>query len=412
MKYDEAKKILEKYNQEHILKSYERLNEADKEKLLEQVLRIDFEQILNLYEKTKEKVEFKDSKIEPVPSVDSATLLEQERKKYTEVGEEIIKSGKLAAVTMAGGQGTRLGHNGPKGTYDLGLPSHKSLFEILCDGLKETWNKYGTVVPWYIMTSRENNDATVKFFEDNNYFGYPKDAVTMFKQGELPMVDEDGKLIIDENGFIKEAADGHGGIFESLYRNGALDDMKKRGIEWIFVGGVDNPLVRMTDVMFTGFAAANNYKAASKTIVKAYPEEKVGVFCKKDGKPYVIEYTEISEEMANERNDKNELVYGDGHMLLNIFNIDILEQIASSKLPYHSAHKKSSFMNENGEIIKPESPNAYKFEAFLFDAFTLLPEVGLYRGKREEDFSPVKNAEGVDSPITARRDYMKYHNIK
>ena len=305
MKYDEAKKILEKYNQEHILKSYERLNEADKEKLLEQVLRIDFEQILNLYEKTKEKVEFKDSKIEPVPSVDSATLLEQERKKYTEVGEEIIKSGKLAAVTMAGGQGTRLGHNGPKGTYDLGLPSHKSLFEILCDGLKETWNKYGTVVPWYIMTSRENNDATVKFFEDNNYFGYPKDAVTMFKQGELPMVDEDGKLIIDENGFIKEAADGHGGIFESLYRNGALDDMKKRGIEWIFVGGVDNPLVRMTDVMFTGFAAANNYKAASKTIVKAYPEEKVGVFCKKDGKPYVIEYTEISEEMANERNDKN-----------------------------------------------------------------------------------------------------------
>ena len=413
MNYDEAKNILEKYNQEHILKSYDRLDDLGKEKLLNQISRIDFNQILNLYEKTKEKIEFKDSKIEPIPSIDSENLLDQEKEKYMEVGEEIIKSGKLAVVTMAGGQGTRLGHNGPKGTYDLGLPSHKSLFEILCDGLKKTWNKYGVAVPWYIMTSRENNDATVKFFEEHNYFGYPKESIGMFfKQGELPMIDENGKLIIDENGFIKEAADGHGGVFESLYKNGALDDMKKRGIEWVFIGGVDNVLVRMTDVLFTGFAAANNYKAASKTILKAHPEEKVGVFCKKDGMPYVIEYTEISEEMANERNENGELVYAESHMLLNMFNIEILERIASSKLPYHSAHKKCTYMNEDGEIIKADKPNAYKFEAFLFDAFALLPEVGLYRGKRGEDFSPVKNAEGVDSPETARRDYMKYHNIK
>ena len=411
MKYDEAKKILEKYNQEHILKSYERLDDENKEKLLDQILRVDFEQIMNLYEKTKEKIEFKDSIIEPLPSIDSESLLEQERAKYLEVGEEIIKNGKLAAVTMAGGQGTRLGHNGPKGTYDLGLSSHKSLFEILCDGLKETWNKYGVAVPWYIMTSRENNDATVKFFEEKNYFGYPKENIMFFKQGELPMISEDGKIILDENGFIKEAADGHGGIFESLYRNKALEDMKKRGIEWVFVGGVDNVLVRMTDVLFTGFVAANNYKAASKTIIKSSPEEKVGVFCRKNGIPYVIEYTEIPEELASERNEKNELVYADGHMLLNMFNIEVLDKIASSKLPYHSAYKKSSYMNENGEIIKPEKPNAYKFEAFIFDAFSLLPEVGLYRGKREYDFSPVKNAEGIDSPETARRDYIKYHNL-
>ena len=225
------------------------------------------------------------------------------------------------------------------------------------------------------------------------------------------MVDTEGKILVGEDGFIKKAADGHGGIFESLYKSGALEDMKKRGIEWIFVGGVDNPLVRMTDVTFTGFVAENNYMAASKTIVKAYPEEKVGVFCKKNKKVGVIEYTEISEEMARETNNDGELVFGEAHMLLNMFNIKILEQIASNKLPYHSAHKKCTYMNENGEIVKPEKPNAYKFEAFIFDAFSLMPEVGLYRGKREEDFSPVKNAEGVDSPETARRDYMKYHKL-
>lgn len=412
MNYEEAKKVLQKYGQEHILNSYERLNEEKKEKLLNQIASIDFEQMLNLYENTKKEIEFKDSKIEPIPAVNAETLSIEEKEKYRKIGEEIIKSGKLAAVTMAGGQGTRLGHNGPKGTYDLGLPSHKSLFEILCDGLKETMQKYGVAVPWYIMTSRENNDETVAFFKKNNYFGYPKEAIGMFfKQGELPMIDENGKLIIDEQGLIKEAADGHGGVFESLYKSGALEHMKKRGIEWIFVGGVDNVLVRMTDPMFVGFAACNNYIVASKTIIKAYPEEKVGVFCKKDGKPYVIEYTEISDEMAHEKNPNGDLTYGEAHMLLNLFNIKILDQIANSKLPYHSAHKKCNFMNENGEVVVAEKPNAYKFEAFIFDAFSLMPEIGLYRGKREEDFSPVKNAEGVDSPETARRDYMKYHNL-
>lgn len=411
MNYAEAKITLEKYGQEHILKAYQRLAEENKEKLLEQISRIDFEQIMNLYEKTKIPVEFKDAKIEPIPSVDSKKFTQEEKEKYIKKGEEILKSGKHAVVTMAGGQGTRLGHDGPKGTYDLGLDSHKSLFEILCDNLKETMTKYNVVVPWYIMTSRENNDATVEFFEKNNYFGYPKDAIMFFKQGELPMISDDGKIIIGENGLIKEGADGHGGVFESLYKNGALDDMKKRKVEWIFIGGVDNVLARMADEMFIGYMAFNNYKVASKTILKAYPEEKVGVFCKKNGKPYVIEYSEISNEMANEKNENGELVYSEAHMLLNMFNLEILEEIASSKLPYHSAHKKTSYINENGEIIKVDTPNAYKFETFIFDAFGLVPSVGLYRGRREEDFSPVKNADGVDSPETARRDYIKYHNL-
>ena len=227
------------------------------------------------------------------------------------------------------------------------------------------------------------------------------------------MIDEDGKFVIDENGLIKEAANGAGGTFESLAKNGMIEDMKQRGIEWIFIGGVDNVLVRMTDPSFLGFVAKHHCLGASKTIVKASPEEKVGVFCKKNGIPSVIEYTEIPDDMAKETNADGSLTYGESHMMLNMFNIQTLEKIAKYKLPYHVAHKKSGYMNEAGEFIKPDSPNAYKFETFIFDAFPMIDsdKVGLYRGKREEDFSPVKNAEGVDSPETARRDYIAFHKL-
>ncbi len=409
MDFESMKEILQKYGQEHVILAYDRANDETKKKILEQVSRIDFEQLKELYELTKRKIKFENSIIEPISYVDSQKLTDEEKRTYINSGEEIIKSGKLAVVTMAGGQGTRLGHNGPKGTFDIGLESHKSLFEILIDNLKETMQKYNIVIPWYIMTSEENNQDTINFFKEHNYFDYPKESVEMFfKQGELPMVDEEGKVIINEKGIIKEAADGHGGVFEAIFRNGVLNNMKNKGVEWVFIGGVDNPLIKMTDPLFIGFAVENNFMVASKTLKKAYPEEKVGVFCKKDGKPYVIEYTEISEEQANQRDENNELIYGESHVLLNLFNIDILEKIKEFKLPYHCAHKKSTYTNTNGEIIKPNEPNAYKFESFIFDAFSMIPEVGLLRGKREDEFSPVKNAEGNDSPEVARKMYEDY----
>lgn len=409
MKFDNLKDVLYKYNQEHILNFYEKLNDDKKELLKNQIEKIDFEQMKSLYNLAINPTEQKNALIEPTPCINSLNLSEEEKNNYIKIGEEIIRSGKLAVVTMAGGQGTRLGHNGPKGTFDMGLDTHKSLFEILTDDLKETKEKYNVAVPWYIMTSRENNDETEKFFKEHDYFGYPHEAVRMFfKQGELPMLDECGKLIIDERGLIKEAADGHGGIFEAMFKNDVLTDMKKNNIEWIFIGSVDNPLVKMTDPLFIGFAAYHNYMAASKTLKKAYPEEKVGVFCKKNGKPYVIEYTEISDDMANKKNDDGELIYGESHVLLNIFNISTLEKIKEVKLPYHVAHKKATYMNESGKIIVPNAPNAYKFESFIFDAFSLLDEVGLIRGDREEEFAPIKNATGNDSPKTARELYLNY----
>lgn len=312
---------------------------------------------------------------------------------------------------MAGGQGTRLGHNGPKGTFDLGLDSHKSIFEILCEHIKEARAKYGVDIPWYLMTSDENNDDTVKFFEEHNYFDYPKTAVKFFKQGKLPMLDTNGKILLDEHGMIKQAADGHGGIFEAMRKNGILYDMQEKGIEWIFIGGVDNVLVKMVDPVLTGLMVSENTLSGGKSVVKACPEERVGVFCKKDGKPSVIEYTEISKELSEALDENGELLYGESHILCNQFNISLLEEISKNKLPYHVAFKKASYLDVSGNLVEPTEPNAYKFEAFIFDAFSIADNMSILRVKREEEFAPVKNATGVDSPETARALYKAFHGI-
>ena len=403
-----TKEILKKYGQEHLLSNYEKLSNEDKNRLLNDILTIDFGEISKLYEQTKHKIKFENCKIEPIEHVDKAKLSNEEIQKYSEIGIEQIKKGKLAAVTMAGGQGTRLGHNGPKGTFDLGLDSHKSIFEILCDTLKLARKKYGVVVPWYIMTSDENNDETVEFFEKNNYFDYPKEAVKFFIQGEMPMINTEGKILLNEEGLIKQAGAGHGAIFEAMRKNGIIYEMQNKGIEWVFIGGVDNVLVKMVDPVLIGLSIERNVLAAGKSVVKANPHEKVGVFCKKDRKPSVIEYSEISNELAEAVDEKGELLFGESHILCNQFNIKILEELAKNKLPYHVAFKKATYMDEKGNIISPTEPNAYKFEAFIFDAFSSIPEMLVMRVKREEEFAPVKNAEGVDSPETARKLYKDY----
>ncbi len=408
---NEAKEILEKYGQTHVLKAYERLSEEGKKELENQVLSIDFERIAQLYEKTKIKPSTGSDVIEPMPYADANKLTEEEREKYLEKGDEIIALGKYAVVMVAGGQGTRLGHNGPKGTFDMGLESHKSLFELFCDKLKTAKDKYGVIIPWYIMTSRENNDDTVKFFEENNFFGYKEGIRIFFKQGEFPMIDTNGKVIIGENNKIKEAADGHGGLFEAMIKNGVLEDMQKNGVEWIFTCAVDNPLAKLVDPLLVGYAKANEMKAASVSIVKNSASERVGVFCKRNSKPSVVEYTEVTDEMASAVDANGEFLYGESHIMMNLFNINVIEEIAKEKLPYHTAFKKCNYMNEDGELVVATEPNAYKFESFIFDAFDRLDNLGILRYKREECFAPIKNAEGNDSPETARKLYKEYYNL-
>ena len=309
--------------------------------------------------------------------------------------------------------GTRLGHKGPKGTFDIGLESHKSLFELLSDGLKEQGRKYGVTIPWFIMTSRENNNDTIEFFAKNRNFGYEKDKnLFFFIQEELPMVDMEGKILIGEDGLVKEAANGHGGIYEALVKNGMTKKMRELGVEWVFIGGVDNCLVKMVDPVLMGIAIDKKVTAAGKSVVKANPKEKVGVFCKKNGRPSVIEYTEIPDDMSEQVDDNGELVFGESHILCNLFNIDAIERMGNKPLPYHTAFKKATYIDKDGNKVVPDGPNAYKFEAFLFDAFGELDDMAILRVKREEEFAPVKNATGTDSPETARELYRKFYNLK
>ena len=409
----EIKAVLKKYGQEHLLNNFENLDEAHKKELLKEIKGINFELVTSLYDSTKKEKKNTKDEITPIDYLDKFKLGDK-YKYYENIGKKAIKEGELAVVTMAGGQGTRLGHNGPKGTYDIGLYSHKSLFELLSDGIKEEAKKYGVTIPWFIMTSRENNKATIEFFEKHKYFGYQKDKnIFFFIQGELPMMDTEGKILIGEDGLIKLAADGHGGIYESLVKTGMTKKMKELGVKWVFIGGVDNCLVKMVDPVLMGVAIDQQVTVACKSVVKANPQEKVGVFCKRNGKPNVIEYTEITEDMAEARDKDGELLYGESHILCNLFSVDAVERMGANPLPYHVAFKKAKYIDKDGNLIEPDSPNAYKFEAFLFDAFGEVDEMAVLRVKREEEFAPVKNADtaGVDCPKTARELYKKFYNL-
>ena len=409
---DKEKKVIEilrKYNQNHIVKLLEKLNGEKKEELIKQIQEIDFHQIIELYDNTKKEIEIKESKIEPLEYLDKAKLNQAKKDEFNKLGEESVRAGEYAVVTMAGGQGTRLGHKGPKGTFKLDVfGKGKYLFEILTENLKEANQKYNVTIPWYIMTSKENNEETVQFLEKNNYFGYEKNAIKIFTQNGLPLIDQQGKLLVGKDLKIKEASDGNGGTYCALRASGCLADMKEKGIKWIFIGSVDNVLLKMVDVTLLGMAKSQNVQIASKSVAKANPGEKVGVFCKMNGHPKVIEYTELPTAMAEQYDRNGELKYGESHIMCNLYTIEAIEKISKETLMYHTAFKKNSYIDEEGKEIIPESPNSYKFEAFIFDAFEFFDDIAILRGTREDDFAPIKNKEGVDSPQTAKELYENF----
>ena len=403
--------LLKIYNQEHIIKLLEKFDENEKQVLVEQIRKIDVHLLKDLYDNTKKEIEIKENKIEPLPYLDKKKLSEEQKEEFQRLGEAVLEKGEYAVVTMAGGQGTRLGHSGPKGTFKLDVYGKgKYLFEILAENLKEANQKYGKIIPWYIMTSKENNDETIEFMEKHNYFGYDKDSVRFFAQSELPLVDVNGKLLVGKDMKIKEASDGNGGTYSSLRASGCLAEMKEKGIKWVFIGGVDNALLKMADTILLGMAIDKKVQIASKSIVKANPHERVGVFAKMNGHPKVIEYSEMPEKMAEEVDSDGELKYGEAHIMCNLYTIEAIEKISKETLIYHSAFKKNSYIDENGKEVIPQEENSYKFESFIFDAFELFDDIAILRGKREDDFAPVKNKEGVDSPKTAKELYEKFWN--
>lgn len=401
---------LKRYKQEHIIALMDKLNEEENDNISKQINNLNFKQVNKLYkELSKKKIE-NSKNIEEIVALNKDKLSNEELNHYNELGKNILKSNKYALVTMSGGQGTRLGYDGPKGTFKIDVkPESKFLFEILADNLKQINKEYNIIIPWYIMTSSENNNDIINFFEEHNYFDYPKDYIKFFKQDNLPLITPEGKLIVGNKKIIKEAANGNGGIFKSMYKNGIIHDMKKRGIKWIFIGSIDNILLKLADITLIGLAEDRKVEIATKSILKNSPEEKVGAICKQNGKIKVIEYSEMSEEMKNKRNADNELIYGESHIMCNLFSIKALQKLSKKKLPYHIAFKKSDYLNNDGIMVKSNAPNIYKFEMFIFDAWTYFKDIAVLRGKREEDFAPVKNKEGVDSPETAIQLYNNYY---
>ena len=401
-----AIEILKKFNQEHVIDWMGKLNEEEKAKLVNQVVNLNIEQVVDLYNNLSKTFEIGDKKIEKINATDIDKLSKEEFENFKNKGIDIIKNGQYAVVTMAGGQGTRLGHKGPKGTFKVDLKDgEKYLFQIIVESLQKANKKYGVIIPWYLMTSEENNDQTLAFLEEHNYFGYPKDKVKLFKQGKAPLISTEGKLLIGKDKLIKEASDGNGSIYKSLKVDGMLDDMKKNNIQWVFVGGVDNILLKIVDPLLVGITVSQNNKIASKSVVKTNPRERAGVFCKIDGKPGIIEYSELPEEMIEEVDENGELVFGDVNILSHLYNIDALEKMSDKVMPYHIAVKKSDYLDENGNLVEPKDKNVYKFESFIFDAFSNFDDISILRVKREEEFAPIKNKEGNDSPETAVKLY-------
>lgn len=409
---EEAIEKLKEFNQEQILELLELLNKDERKIISKQILELDFDKINSLYKELKNKEKINSDNTEAITAVNKDKLEPRELEKYNELGKNIICNNQYAVVTMSGGQGTRLGYDGPKGTFKIDIrPESKYLFEILADRLKEANKKYNVTIPWYIMTSTENNDDIVEFFKLHKYFGYPKESIMFFEQGNLPLITVDGKLIIGSNKKIKVAADGNGGIFQSMFKNSVLEDMKKRNIKWIFIGSIDNVLLKLDDITLLGLAEDRKVEIATKSILKNSPEEKVGAICKQNGKIRVIEYSEMSEEMKQKKNEDGELAFGESHIMCNLFSINALDKLSDKQLPYHIAFKKSDYLNKEGVIVKVETPNIYKFETFIFDAWKYFNDIAILRGKREEDFAPVKNATGIDSPETAIKLYEAYYKI-
>lgn len=379
------------------------LNESEKKSLEAQVRGTDWSVLENLAH--PENLSGK-GKIEPISGL-RAKEIEARREEFFALGKEAIKKGKVGAVLLAGGQGTRLGTDAPKGTFDIGITRPLYIFQQQIENLLEVTNECGAYVPLYVMTSEKNNDETVAFWKEKNYFGYPAQYVRFFKQDMAPAVDFSGKVILEGKANIALSPNGNGGWYSSLARCGLLSEIRARGIEWLNAFAVDNVLQRIADPVFVGACIAEGVNCGSKVVCKAEPHEKVGVLCLEDGKPNIIEYYELTEEMANARDEKGDLQYIYGVILNYLFRLEKLDEVADAKIPVHVVKKKVPYLSEAGELVKPQTENGYKFETLILDMIKLMETCLPFEVVREREFAPIKNRTGVDSVETARELLQK-----
>ena len=397
--YEKAYEKLEKYGQLHVLQYYAELSEEQKEELLAQILATDFS-VLTSREKETGK-ESEKGKIAPLAAMELDEI-NARRDEFERIGLEAIRAGKVGAVLLAGGMGTRLGSDDPKGMYDIGLTKPVYIFERIMRNTLDVGERSGAWIPFFIMTSDKNHQATTKFFKAHNYFGYNPDYVCFFQQEMAPASDYEGRVYMEEKGRISTSPNGNGGWFVSMERSEAGKKMHAMGVEWLNVFAVDNVLQRIADPCFIGGVIAENRASGSKVVRKAAPDEKVGVMCLEDGRPSIIEYYELTQELMDAKDEKGEPAYNFGAILNYLFRVKDLVEIMNHHLPLHVVEKKIPYLDEQGMFIKPEAPNGYKYEQLVLDMVHELESCLPFEVVREREFAPIKNRTGIDSVDSAR----------
>ncbi|GAA6232929.1 UDP-N-acetylhexosamine pyrophosphorylase-like protein 1 [Lates japonicus] len=424
---EEVKQSLESAGQSHVLQFLPELCEEDRDSFLQELSQLDLKGLKDHCEGAAKAAASPsaslDQHLEPVPPQVIGSVKKSDKNSLTAWETEgllKISENHVGVLLLAGGQGTRLGVQYPKGMYNVGLPSNKTLYQIQAERIYKIQEladvKHGSkcTVPWYIMTSEFTLAPTEKFFKKNNYFGLKPSDIIMFEQRMIPAVTFDGKVILQGKGKIAMAPDGNGGLYQALVDNKVLEDMKKRGVEYLHVYCVDNILVKMADPVFIGFCVSKGADCGAKVVEKAYPAEPVGVVCRVQGISQVVEYSEMQQETAELRGPGGELVYSAGNICNHFFTRAFLQDVAENfqgQLKQHVAIKKVPFVDTYGNQVKPTKPNGIKMEKFVFDVFPFSRKFVAFEVLREDEFSPLKNADGAatDSPTTARNSLMAQH---
>jgi len=411
-KFEAIRERFRAEGQGHVFEFWPALAPADRAALLAQAQRIapELPELIRAHHRALEALQ--SPGIDDIQPTDAVTLPEfggdcTQIGEAERLGQELLRDGRLAVFVVAGGQGTRLGFPGPKGAFPLGPISDRSLFEIQAQKIRGLARRCGCRVPWYVMTSDATDAATRRFFVEHRNFGLPEADVRIFSQDMVPAFDFEGRLLLEMPGRIFESPGGHGGALTALSSSGALADMEDRGIDRIFYYQVDNPLVRIGDPVYLGFHERVGAEMSCKVVRKRDPMEKVGVVVRRNGRPGVVEYTELDAEHSHARDAAGQLMYWAGNIAIHILNRDFVARVAKHAdrvLPYHASPKPIPTVDASGRALTPRQPNGYKLERFVFDALSEASEVCVVEVRAAEEFSPIKNAEGKDSPVSARAD--------
>ncbi len=406
MTREEAEVLLAQKGQSHVLRGFDELNETQQQELLGQIADVDWDTVAL----AGVQKEIPLGELSPLGAVEVSEIEEREEE-FRQAGLEAIREGKVAALLLAGGMGTRLGFDKPKGELNVGIDRTLYIFECLINNLMDVTREAGCSIPLYIMTSEKNNDETIRFFEEHHYFGYPKQDVAFFVQEMAAAVDYDGKLLMEGPGRLATSPNGNGGWFSSLAKAGLLEDVHRRGVEWINIFAVDNVLQRIADPLFVGATILSNKVSGSKVVRKVDAYEKMGVLCLEDGRPSVVEYYEMSQDMAESTDEAGNLLYAFGVTLNYLFRVDKLEETMERRLPVHVVEKKIPYMAEDGTMVSPTEPNGYKFETLAVDMIRMMDDNLPFEVIREKEFAPIKNLHGVDS-LDSARELLKKNQVE